>query len=86
MSFIAIAISILTCTFGIGWLGKAYLARRLKKQIAAIFEEIQNATAESSEDGKRFSQAEMKVILARISKAVKTGMIILKTIDERKSK
>lgn len=83
MSFLAIAISIATCSFGLGWAGKAFLARRLKKQIANIFEEIHNATLESSEDGKRISNAEMKVIIARVSRAAKTGMIILKLIERK---
>ncbi len=84
MTTLALMISIVTCSFGLGWAGKAYLARRMKRQIAGILEEIRLATLESSEEGKRLSSAEMKVILHKIMSAVSTGLIILKQTERKK--
>jgi hypothetical protein len=84
MTTLAIMISIITCSFGLGWLGKAYLVRRLKRQMIDVFEEIQKSTLESSEEGKRLSNAEAKVVLYRISKAVATALIILKQREKTK--
>jgi hypothetical protein len=78
MTTLALMISIITCSFGLGWAGKAFLARRVKRQITKALEEIIRVTDESSEEGKRISNAEAKIVLHLIRNVVATVMIILK--------
>lgn len=84
MTTLSIMISIVTCSFGLGWAGKAYLARRMKRQIVEVLKEIIKATDESSEEGKRLSNAEAKVILHRILQAASTILVILKQKEKNK--
>ena len=83
MSTIAIAISILTCTFGFGGLAAYYRKRKLLDQIKELVKDFQYSYDTHSDGGEIQTPAELKHLQ---KKAFAIVLQVIKILTEQKEK